>query len=249
MRRFEGRSIVVTGAASGIGKATAERFAQEGGSVLCLDVNAEGAAATAGAIREAGGAAAARPCDISKAADVAGAIAAAVERAGGIDVVANVAGVGGFRRTAEVTLEEWNRVIGVNLTGTFLMCQAALPHVLERRGAIINVASVAGLRSHPYAAAYCASKGGVVMLTRALAAEFGRKGVRINAVCPGGVETPLIQQFQLPPGVSPQALARITPLGRMGQPHEIAGAIAFLASDDALYLNGEALVVDGGMTA
>ena len=153
------------------------------------------------------------------------------------------------RRTTEVTFAEWSRIIGVNLTGAFLMCQRALPHLLKVRGAIINTASVAGLKSHPYCAAYCASKGGVVMLSKALAAEYGRKEVRINCLCPGGIETPMLQQFQLPEGVPQAALMRIAPLGRHGQADEVAGTIAFLASDDATYINGATLVVDGGMIA
>jgi NAD(P)-dependent dehydrogenase (short-subunit alcohol dehydrogenase family) len=129
------------------------------------------------------------------------------------------------------------------------MCQRALPHILATKGAIVNVGSVAGLKSHPYSAAYCASKGGVVMMTKALAVEYGRKDVRINCVCPGGIETPIIADFQAASWVPPQQLMRIAPLGRMGWPKEVAGTIAFLASDDATYINGAAIVVDGGMVA
>lgn len=249
MRRFEGRTILITGAGSGIGKAAALRFGAEGGRVFCADVNAASAEQTAGAIREAGGEAAAARCDVSDPEAVALTVDAAVARWGKLHVLANVAGIGGFRRTTEVAFAEWNRVLGVNLTGQFLTCQRALPHLLETRGAIINTASVAGLKSHPYSAAYCASKGGVVMLTRALAAEYGRKGIRINCLCPGGIETPMLSQFQLPEGVPQAALMRIAPLGRHGQPEEVAGTIAFLASDDASYINGASIVVDGGMIA
>ena len=249
MKRFQGRTVLITGAGSGIGRATAERFGSEGAAVVCADVNAEGAEATAAAIRTQGGEALGLSCDVSKPASVDETFGKAIERYKRLDVLANVAGVGGFRRLTETTLDEWNRTIGVNLTGTFLMCQKAISHILEAKGAIINVASVAGLRSHPFSAAYCASKGGVVTMTKALAVEFGRKGVRINCVCPGGVETPMIQNFQLPEGASPRVLERIMPLGRMGQPQEVAATIAFLASDDALYINGSAIVVDGGMIA
>jgi NAD(P)-dependent dehydrogenase (short-subunit alcohol dehydrogenase family) len=249
MRRFEGRTILITGAGSGIGKAAAKRFGTEGGRVFCADVNGAAAEETAAGIREAGGEAAAMACDVSDPRAVAETVDAAVARWGKLHVLASVAGVGGFRRTAEVSFDEWSRFIAVNLTGTFLVCQRALPHILETNGAIITTASVAGLKSHPYSAAYCASKGGVVMLTRALAAEYGRKGIRINCLCPGGIETPFLSQFQLPEGVPQVALMRIAPLGRHGQPDEVAGTIAFLASDDATYINGATIVVDGGMIA
>ena len=249
MRRFEGRTILITGAGSGIGKAAAKRFGAEGGRVYATDVNGAAAEQTAAEIREAGGEAAAARCDVSDPKQVAETVDAAVARWGKLHVLANVAGVGGFRRTVEVSFEEWNRFIGVNLTGTFLMCQRALPHILATTGAIVTTASVAGLKSHPYSAAYCASKGGVVMLTRALAAEYGRKGIRINCLCPGGIETPFLSQFQLPDGVPQAALMRIAPLGRHGQPDEVAGTLAFLASDDATYINGATIVVDGGMIA
>jgi NAD(P)-dependent dehydrogenase (short-subunit alcohol dehydrogenase family) len=249
MRRFEGRSILITGAGSGIGAAAARRLGAEGGRVHCVDVDAGTAEATAAAIRAAGGEAVAAACDVSDPDAVARTVDAAVERWGGLHVLANVAGVGGFRRTTEVTFAEWSRVLGTNLTGAFLMCQRALPHLLKTRGAIINTASVAGLKSHAYAAAYCASKGGVVMLTRALAAEYGRKEVRINCLCPGGIETPMLAQWTLPEGVAQAAYLRIAPLGRHGHADEVAGTIAFLASDDATYINGATIVVDGGMIA
>jgi NAD(P)-dependent dehydrogenase (short-subunit alcohol dehydrogenase family) len=250
MKRFVDKVVLVTGGASGIGRATAQRFASEGARVACADRDGAGAETVAAAIRESGGDAIGVACDVADQASASAAVATTVARWGRLHVLASVAGVGGFKRTLDETLEGWNRIVSVNLTGTFLMVQAALPHILESKGAIITTASIAGLKSHPYAAAYCASKGGVVMLTKALAVEYARKGVRINCVCPGGVETPLLKQFQLPAGGSPQQLMRIAPLmDRMGTPAEIAGTIAFLASDDATYINGASIVVDGAMSA
>ena len=249
MKRFEGKSVLVTGAGSGIGRATAVRFAAEGARVVAADINERGLEETAGIVRKAGGTIAAKMCDVSKPDAVKETVAFAVKEHGGLYALANVAGIGGFQRTTEVTFEQWNRFLAINLTGTFLMCQAAIPHILASTGAIVNTGSVAGIKSHPYSAAYCASKGGVVLMTKALAVEYGRKNVRINVVCPGGVETPLIQEFKLPEGVSQAALQKIMPLGRLGKPEEVAGTIAFLASEDAAYINGAAIVVDGGMTA
>lgn len=249
MKRFEGKSVVVTGAGSGIGRATAKRFASEGARVLVADVNVEGAEKTVAEIKAAGGDALSVRCDVSDPASAKGAIDLAVSTFGKLDVLANVAGVGGFHRTADVTMEIWSRMIAINLTGSFLMAQAALPHVIAQKGAIILTASIAGLKSHPYSAAYCASKGGVVQMTKALAVEYARKGVRINCVCPGGVETPMLGQFALPPGGSQRQLMRIAPIvDRNATPEEVAGAIAFLASEDATYINGTSLVVDAAMS-
>ena len=164
-------------------------------------------------------------------------------------VLVNSAGIGGFAHTVDETYERWSAILGVNLTGTFLMCQAVLPHLLDGGGAIVNVASNAGLMGQPYSAAYCASKGGVVNLTRALSLEYVRRGVRVNAVAPGGMNTPMIAGFTMPEGVNMKAFARVTsPLGA-AEPEELAGLIAYIASDDARYMVGSIVSMDGGITA
>jgi len=240
---------LVTGAASGIGRATAERLAAEGARVFCCDLDGEACEAAAKGIREAGGAATAQACDVARAEDCNAAVAAATREAGRLDVLANVAGIGIYRHATDYTDEEWSRVIEVNLTGTFYMCRASLPALLESRGNIVNVASTAGLAGTPYGAAYSASKGGVVLLTKTLAVEFGLRGVRVNCVCPGGVDTPLLRSYQVPGGVDPRLMARLQFLPSFGQPSEIAALIAYLACDEARYVNGAAVSIDGGQVA
>lgn len=247
MKRFEDRTIIVTGAGSGIGKAAALRLAEEGGRVACVDINEANAAETA---RSIGGDAFALTCDISDEAQVNATVARVIERWGGLNVLCNVAGILRADKTHELALADWTKIISVNLTGTFLMCKAALPHLLEKKGnAIVNTASTAALGAHPWMAAYAASKGGIVAMSRSMAIEYAKAGLRVNVVCPGGVVTPLHGQFRMPKGVDGTLLKRALPIDAYGQPEEIAGVIAFLASDDARYTNGEAIRVDGGALA
>lgn len=249
-RRFDGHTAIVTGAASGIGRATAIRLASEGAAVACLDVMAQGLDETADALGVLGAKALARRCDVTKEDDVRQAVEQVVGDLGRPDVLCNVAGIGTFAHTVDMPLEQWDRILAVNLTGTFLMTREVLPHMLApNHGSIVNVASTAGLVGSAYSAAYCASKGGVVMMTKALAIEYAGQGVRVNAVAPGGVETPLIANFGLPPGGDPKHFERI--MSRMGmcRPEQVAAAIAFLASDESAYTTGAVLAVDGGVTA
>lgn len=236
--------VLVTGAGSGIGRATVHRLVDEGATVVAADLSAEGLATTAkdaarpNAVTQLVG-------DVSDPAFGPAAVAAAMQH-GRLDTVVNSAGILRFEHSHEVTLEGWQKILDVNLTGTFLTCQAALPALLDGGGAIVNVASTAALAAHPWAVAYSASKGGVLALTRTLAIEYAKQGLRANAVCPGSIDTPITDAFNLPDGADAKLLHRImSPVG-MGQPASVAAAIAYLGSDDATHINGADLRIDGG---
>jgi NAD(P)-dependent dehydrogenase (short-subunit alcohol dehydrogenase family) len=247
--RFTGRVAIVTGGGSGLGRATAHRLASEGAQVAVLDLAHDAAEKVVAEIAETGGAARAVAVDVSDPRSVRTAVDDVATTLGRPQILVNSAGIGGFAHTVEETFERWSAILGVNLNGTFLMCQATLPHLLDGGGAIVNVASNAGLMGTAYSAAYCASKGGVVNLTRALALEYVKEGVRVNAVAPGGMNTPMIAGFSMPEGVSLKEFARVTsPLG-YSEPEEIAGLIAWIASDDARYMVGSIVSMDGGITA
>jgi NAD(P)-dependent dehydrogenase (short-subunit alcohol dehydrogenase family) len=247
-RRFVGRVAVVTGAASGVGRALTHRLAREGATVAALDVNEEGLATAVGDVVAEGGAAAAFPCDVTSESAVGSAVEALVADLGPPTVVCNVAGIGGFFHTVDMPVERWDRILATNLTGPFLVCRATLPSLLEHGGSIVNVASNTALMGQSYSAAYCASKAGLLMFSKALAAEFMGRGVRVNVVAPGGVDTPLMGTFVLPEGADVNELAKLmTPMG-FSTPAEIAASIAFIASDESCYTTGAVLSVDGGLT-
>ncbi|MFN8037550.1 MAG: SDR family NAD(P)-dependent oxidoreductase [Acidimicrobiia bacterium] len=249
MSRFTDRVALVTGGGSGLGRATSMRLASEGAKVAVLDVLAEPAEKVAVEIGETGGVARAYQVDVGDPASVKAAVDAAAADLGRPQILVNCAGIGSFAHSHELAFEDWQRIIGVNLTGTFLMCQAALPYMLDGGGSIVNIGSNAGLMGQSYSAAYCASKGGVVNLTRALSVEYVKQGVLVNCVAPGGIRTPLVQAFQPPDDADWKAFERIiSPLG-VSEPEEIAALIAFIVSDEGRYMSGSIVSIDGGLTA
>lgn len=252
--RLSGKVAIVTGAASGIGRATTLLFAREGAAVLGVDREGGGAIVTRDAARAAGGRAEALAGDVTDDAVAARAAATAQDVLGGLDVLVNCAGFGGGGAGAASSfdLELWERSIAVNLTGPFLMIRHALPAMLERGGgAIVNVASAAGLVGMAGTFAYSAAKGGLVNLTRSLAVTYAARGVRVNCVCPGVTDTPMLDVVRDHPQRDKifAAYRRMQPIGRLASPDEIAAAVLFLACDDSRFVVGAALPVDGGWTA
>lgn len=254
LERLTDHVVIVTGAASGIGRATAARVAAEGATVLACDVTAD---ALDDAVAEAakgatGGEVVARVVDVSDEQQVAEAIADAVGRWGRIDGLANIAGMLRTSRTHETDLDTWNRIMAVNATGTFLMCRAALPHLVAARGAIVNAASTSTFFGHPWMAAYAASKGAIHSLTQTLAVEYCKDGVRVNAVAPGSVHSGITSTVQFPDDLTKdegKLVRRIMSPTGFGDPEDVAAVVAMLLSDDGKHITGETIRIDGGTHA
>jgi NAD(P)-dependent dehydrogenase (short-subunit alcohol dehydrogenase family) len=248
---MDGKVAIVTGASSGIGRATALAFAREGAKVVVADLSTPGGEETVALVRAAGGEAIFVRTDVSRTADVAAMVRAALDAYGGLDYAFNNAGIAGEQApTADCTAENWARVIGVNLTGVFLCMKHEIPELLKRGGgAIVNCSSIAGLGGFPGIPAYVASKHGVIGLTKTAALEYATQGIRVNAICPGVIRTPMVDGYTGGNREAEAQMVAMEPMGRMGEPEEIASAAVYLCSDAASFVTGHAMVVDGGVVA
>lgn len=239
---------MLTGVASGIGRASALRLGQEGAHVFGCDIDAAGLADFESEAKGAGIRVDTHVLDVADPEACRGAVARAVETGGQLDVLCNIAGISKLDHLANFSDEQWSRMLDINLSSVFFLSQAAMPHLCESRGCIVNLASTAGLQGQAYNAPYCATKAGVVMLTKSMALEFASAGVRVNALCPGGVKTPLLEATASPEGAERKLFSRLMPFLPLAEADEIATALAYLASEDARYATGVAFPIDGGQT-
>jgi NAD(P)-dependent dehydrogenase (short-subunit alcohol dehydrogenase family) len=252
-RRFDGKAVVVTGGASGIGKATAERFLEEGAMVAIMDLSEESCKATSSELNQKGYEPVFVTGDVSSHSDVKRMVSEAVGRLGRIDVLFNNAGILVEGTVEQVSEAAWDRIMAINVKGVFLMCKEVVPLMLKQGGGtIVNNASCSGLVGDRSAIAYNTSKGAVVLMTKCLALDYAQKGIRVNCVCPGEIDTPMFRQEakarNKPIEEYRKEICEYHPIGRLGVPKEVANAVLFLASDDASFITGTAFSVDGGYT-
>jgi NAD(P)-dependent dehydrogenase (short-subunit alcohol dehydrogenase family) len=246
MQRFASRVALVTGAGSGIGRAASERLAEEGAAVYCVDLDAAAAEDTACGLRDRGATAIAHTCDVSDEEQADACVASCVEQLGSLYALVHMAGILRFERFHETTTASWQQVLDVNLNGTFYLNRAAIPHLLQSRGSIVNAASTAALAGLHWGVAYSASKGAVLALTRSIAVEYAKEGVRANCVSPGDIKTAMTAAPSMPDMPTSEQLVRISSLDGPKGPDVVAGVIAMLASEDATHITGEDIRVDGG---
>lgn len=249
MGRFDGKSTLITGAASGMGRACAQLFAAEGASVFGIDVNEAGLAETAQLVTSAGGKIEIARIDLRTQAACRDAVDQAVGAFGGLAVLLNIAGIVQIERMSEITEEEWDRMLAINQSAVFFLSQAAIPHLERSHGNIVNVASNAGLMGQAYTVPYCGTKGAVVQMTKAMAMEYMKSPIRVNCICPSGTRTGITANVRLPADPDPNLMLRYAGMRGLSDPEEIAEAIAFLASDAARSVHGSVFAVDNGITA
>jgi len=249
MQRFTDKVVLVTGAGSGIGKASALRLAAEGAAVFCLDLNRDAVEATAAEISAAGGEATARACDVSDEVSVQDSVRACTLRYGSLHGLVNMAGILRFDDTEHLQTGDWQKLIAINLTGTMFLCRAVLPHLVQTKGSIVNAASTAALSGLPCGLAYSASKGGVLAMTRSIAVEYAKRGVRANCICPGDINTGMTDGIKFPKTMDFELMPRIMSLTGAKSPEVVAGVIAMLVSDDGIHITGEDIRVDGGTSS
>jgi|HubBroStandDraft_5_1064220.scaffolds.fasta_scaffold32451_2 NAD(P)-dependent dehydrogenase (short-subunit alcohol dehydrogenase family) len=247
---FRGKVAIVTGGATGIGEATARKLAGLGAAVAIFDIDCEAGKKTADAITKTGAICDFLPCNVSISAEVSQAVDAAVGKYGGIDVLVSNAGIQLYGDVVTTTEEEWDRLMGINLKGCFLVSKFVVPHMLKRGGAIVIVGSVQSMTAISNSLAYVTSKHGLLGLTRAMSLDYAQKGIRVNCVCPGAIDTPMLHwaaSLSDDPGKVIETCNRMHPLGRIGKADEVADSIVYLASPMASFITGAALIVDGGM--
>jgi NAD(P)-dependent dehydrogenase (short-subunit alcohol dehydrogenase family) len=247
--RLKDRIAVITGAGSGIGRASAKEFAREGARVVVADINFDGARETAEHIQSAGGFARAVITDVADASSVKNLVEETLKAFAQVHVLLNNAAIMINKTVEDTTVEEWNREMAVNLGGVFLCSKFFLPHLRKTKGTVINMASVNGFFVEPRCAGYCATKGAIIALTKAMAIDYGKEGIRVNCICPGYIDSGLTQSYfeaQPDPGGARAVAGKLHALWRIGQPEEVARLAVFLASDEASFMTGSAVVVDGG---
>jgi NAD(P)-dependent dehydrogenase (short-subunit alcohol dehydrogenase family) len=250
--RLEGRVTIITGAASGIGRASAKEFAREGAKVVVADINLEGAQETVKQIETTGGVALAVETDVSKPESVQYLVEQTRHSFGKLNVLFNNAAIQVNKTIEDTTFEEWNRELGINLGGVFLCSKYSLPHLRATKGCVINMASVNGFFMEPMCAGYCATKGAIIALTKAMAIDHGKDGIRVNCICPGWIDAGLAWEYfelQENPAEARAAAGKLHALGRIGRPDEVARVAVFLASDDASFMTSSSVVVSGGFGA
>ena len=242
MSKFSNKTVFVTGASSGLGLATAQHFANQGANVFAVGRNETALQQ----LSDSSSHISTGIMELSDSASCSSAIQACIEQYGGLDVLVNAAGKHQLHHSTDVSDEDWERDLAVNISGPFYLCRAAIPYLLESKGNIVNVASIAGLSGQPYSAGYCSAKHALIGLTRALALEYMHSELRVNVICPGGMDTPQVQNFSFPDGVDFDLVMRSSALRGMMQAEDVAAVIAFLASDDAKTIHGAVYPVDQG---